>query len=143
MLARARVAIERSASGQTYLLVSTPTSVNEPYLDLMVEVNWASGRVVREYTFLLDPPGVAAFPRRRSSRSRRRRRRPHGPGTAAAAPAPRARAADRRRGRGGHRQARRHAFQDRERGQAARRSRSNRCWSRCSRPTPARSTAAT
>ncbi|MBK7744600.1 MAG: hypothetical protein IPI40_13540 [Betaproteobacteria bacterium] len=58
VLARARVAIERSASGQTYLLVSTPTSVNEPYLDLMVELNWASGRVVREYTFLLDPPGA-------------------------------------------------------------------------------------
>jgi pilus assembly protein FimV len=34
--------------------------VSEPYLDLLVEVNWASGRVVRAYTFLLDPPGMPA-----------------------------------------------------------------------------------
>ena len=36
--------------------------MSEPYLDLMVEVNWASGRLVREYTFLLDPPGVSPTP---------------------------------------------------------------------------------
>jgi pilus assembly protein FimV len=57
-LSRARVSIERDANGQAYLNVTTPGTVNEPYLDLMVELNWASGRVVREYTFLLDPPGA-------------------------------------------------------------------------------------
>ncbi len=57
-LSRARVSIERDANGQAYLNVTTAGSVNEPYLDLMVEINWASGRVVREYTFLLDPPGA-------------------------------------------------------------------------------------
>ena len=60
VLSRARVSVERNAGGQPYLEVTTPTSVNEPYLDLMVEVNWAAGRVVREYTFLLDPPGAGA-----------------------------------------------------------------------------------
>jgi pilus assembly protein FimV len=40
------------------LKVTTAASVAEPYLDLLVEVNWASGRVVRAYTFLLDPPGA-------------------------------------------------------------------------------------
>jgi len=60
VLARARVTVERSANGQAFLKVSTLAPVNEPYLDLMVELNWAAGRVVREYTFLLDPPGVAA-----------------------------------------------------------------------------------
>ncbi|MEP7206565.1 MAG: FimV/HubP family polar landmark protein [Casimicrobiaceae bacterium] len=60
VLSRARVALERNQSGQAVLKVSTPTPVNEPYLDLMVELNWASGRVVRGYTFLLDPPGIAA-----------------------------------------------------------------------------------
>ena len=34
--------------------------MQEPFLDLLVELNWASGRVVREYTFLLDPPGMPA-----------------------------------------------------------------------------------
>lgn len=62
VLSRSRVALERSTSGQAYLTVTTQSPVTEPYLDLMVELNWASGRIVREYTFLLDPPGVNAPP---------------------------------------------------------------------------------
>jgi len=58
VLGRARVSLERGADG-AYLKIVTMGAVNEPYLDLMVELSWASGRVVREYTFLLDPPGVA------------------------------------------------------------------------------------
>ena len=57
-LSRARITIERGANGESYLRVASPTLQNEPYLDLMVEVNWSSGRVVRDYTFLLDPPGA-------------------------------------------------------------------------------------
>jgi pilus assembly protein FimV len=60
-LSRARVTLERRGN-QPILRVSTPAAINEPYLDLMVELNWASGRLVREYTFLLDPPGVAPTP---------------------------------------------------------------------------------
>jgi len=59
VLSRTRVSIEQGPTGP-YLRVTSPTPVNEPYLDLMVEVNWASGRMVRNYTFLLDPPGVTA-----------------------------------------------------------------------------------
>ncbi|MCC7326742.1 MAG: FimV family protein [Burkholderiales bacterium] len=58
VLARARVAIERGPNDSVYLKVTSPTAVTEPYLDLLVEANWASGRVVRDYTFLLDPPGT-------------------------------------------------------------------------------------
>ena len=58
-LSRARVTIEQSPNNPPYLKVTTTQAVNEPYLDLIVEVNWATGRVVRNYTFLLDPPGVA------------------------------------------------------------------------------------
>jgi pilus assembly protein FimV len=57
VLSRARVTLERGSGGQPYLKVTTQSAVNEPYLDLLVEINWASGRVVRDYTFLLDPPG--------------------------------------------------------------------------------------
>jgi len=56
-LSRARVALEGGA-GTPYLRVTSPVSVQEPFLDLLVELDWASGRVVREYTFLLDPPGL-------------------------------------------------------------------------------------
>jgi pilus assembly protein FimV len=56
-LSRARVSLENSG-GSPYLRVTSPVSVQEPFLDLLVELDWASGRVVREYTFLLDPPGM-------------------------------------------------------------------------------------
>src|SRR5947207_3686354 len=58
VLARTRVAVEY-VGGNPVLKISSAAPVNEPFLDLMVELNWASGRVVREYTFLLDPPGVS------------------------------------------------------------------------------------
>src|SRR5439155_8402189 len=58
-LSRARVTVEQSANGATQLKVTTQQAVNDPYLDLIVEVNWATGRVVRNYTFLLDPPGAS------------------------------------------------------------------------------------
>ena len=57
-VSRARVAVEQGANNTAYLRISTPQAVNDPYLDLIVEVNWATGRVVRNYTFLLDPPGT-------------------------------------------------------------------------------------
>ena len=59
-LSRARITLQRGPGETAYLQVTSPVSVNEPYLDLMVEVNWSAGRVVRDYTFLLDPPGATA-----------------------------------------------------------------------------------
>ena len=58
VLARARVALERGPNDTAFLRVTSAVPISEPYLDLLVEVNWASGRVVRDYTFLLDPPGA-------------------------------------------------------------------------------------
>ncbi len=43
---------------RTILEISTRKPVNEPFMDLLVELNWPSGRLVREYTFLLDPPEI-------------------------------------------------------------------------------------
>ncbi len=57
VLSRARVTLERGPNDTAFLRVTSSAPVSEPYLDLLVEVNWASGRVVRDYTFLLDPPG--------------------------------------------------------------------------------------
>ncbi|MHB8494123.1 MAG: FimV/HubP family polar landmark protein [Casimicrobiaceae bacterium] len=56
-LSRTRISLE-STGGVPYLKVTSPVSVQEPFLDLLVELDWSSGRVVREYTFLLDPPGM-------------------------------------------------------------------------------------
>jgi pilus assembly protein FimV len=57
VLSRSRVTVERGANDTAYLRVTSTAPVTEPYLDLLVEANWAAGRVVRDYTFLLDPPG--------------------------------------------------------------------------------------
>jgi pilus assembly protein FimV len=46
----------KGADGQTVLHVHSSDAVNEPFATLLVEVNWARGHLVREYTVLLDPP---------------------------------------------------------------------------------------
>ncbi|HEY8622367.1 MAG TPA: FimV/HubP family polar landmark protein [Casimicrobiaceae bacterium] len=56
-LARARITVEQGANA-SYLRITTAAPVNEPFLNLIIELSWASGRVVRDYTFLLDPPGA-------------------------------------------------------------------------------------
>jgi len=60
VLSRTRVTLERGTGDTAFLKVTSGAPVSEPYLDLLVEVNWSSGRVVRDYTFLLDPPGSPA-----------------------------------------------------------------------------------
>jgi pilus assembly protein FimV len=52
---RVRTALERRSNDRYVIVLSTPQPVEEPFLDLLVELNWASGRLVRQYTFLLDP----------------------------------------------------------------------------------------
>ncbi len=51
------------ADGEPYLKLVSSNEINDPFVSLLVELSWASGRLMREYTFLLDPPGyVAAKP---------------------------------------------------------------------------------
>ena len=42
--------------GKSVIRVSSTKPVREPYLNFLVEVLWPSGRLLREYTLLLDPP---------------------------------------------------------------------------------------
>lgn len=55
-----RFSVEKRRGGQVVIKVSSSKPVNEPFLDFLVELNWPAGRLVREYTFLLDPPEIAA-----------------------------------------------------------------------------------
>jgi pilus assembly protein FimV len=43
-------------SGRPVLRVTTRQPVNDPFLDILIELRWATGLLVREYTILLDPP---------------------------------------------------------------------------------------
>ena len=42
--------------GRPVIRLTTVQPINEPFLDVLIELQWATGRLVREYTFLLDPP---------------------------------------------------------------------------------------
>lgn len=54
-----RFSIEQRANGQPVIRVSSSAPIADPFLDLLIEVNWNSGRLLREYTILLDPPAEA------------------------------------------------------------------------------------
>lgn len=59
-LADIKVSIEKRASGEPYVRLTSPQPQNDPFLDLLVELSWASGRVSRQFTALLDPPFLIA-----------------------------------------------------------------------------------
>ncbi|HEY5994006.1 MAG TPA: FimV/HubP family polar landmark protein [Gallionellaceae bacterium] len=42
--------------GKTVIAVTSKEPINDSFLNLLVELTWSSGRLVREYTLLLDPP---------------------------------------------------------------------------------------
>src|SRR5205809_3141067 len=71
-LVSARFAIERRG-GRPLLRVRTTQPVNDPFLEILVELQWTTGRLVREYTVLLDPPeyrgpqAIAAAPAERAT----------------------------------------------------------------------------
>jgi pilus assembly protein FimV len=60
-----RFALE-DLEGDAHIVATSTLPVNEPVVRLIVEVNWASGRLLREYTIFLDPatvPEQAPLPR--------------------------------------------------------------------------------
>lgn len=46
-------------TGEMVLAITSVKPINDPFVRLLVEVSWSSGKLLREYTFLLDPPGYA------------------------------------------------------------------------------------
>ena len=47
--------VEQRANGEPYVRLSTVQPVSDPFVSLLVELSWSSGKLLREYTFLLDP----------------------------------------------------------------------------------------
>ncbi len=45
-----------NAAGQPVIAITSADPIREPFLNFLLEVNWPKGRMVREYTILLDPP---------------------------------------------------------------------------------------
>lgn len=56
-----RFAVEPRGDSRYVVRISSAQPINEPFVDLLLELNWANGRLVREYTFLLDPPELRSL----------------------------------------------------------------------------------
>ncbi len=62
-LTELRFAVQKSEDGESaVILVTTRDSVKEPFLNFLVEADWSKGRLLREFTVLLDPPFYADQP---------------------------------------------------------------------------------
>jgi pilus assembly protein FimV len=55
-LATIKLVTERRPEGRYVVVLTSAVPVNEPFLDLLIELSSSTGRLIREYTFLLDPP---------------------------------------------------------------------------------------
>ena len=77
VLTATKVSLERRADGRPYLRLTSDRGVQEPFVDVILEINWSSGRLTREYTLLFDPPTTARAPAPSTA-----------PAMAAASPAP-------------------------------------------------------
>jgi len=61
-LTQLRFDLEARPDGNYIVHVTSAQPVNEPFLDLLLELTWSTGRVLREYTVLLDPPALRSAP---------------------------------------------------------------------------------
>jgi len=64
-LSRARVtvpiefSVASNGRGQKVIRLTTKEVVREPFLDFLIEASWSKGKLLREYSVLLDPPVTA------------------------------------------------------------------------------------
>jgi len=55
-LPSAQALIVKRPDGRSVVRITSERAVLEPFVDVIVEATWSSGRLVREYTLLFDPP---------------------------------------------------------------------------------------
>jgi pilus assembly protein FimV len=51
-----RFDVEQRPGGDYFIKLGSIEPIRDPFLDFLIEVKWRSGRLLREYTLLLDPP---------------------------------------------------------------------------------------
>ncbi len=57
-----RFKVETNENGKLVVVLTTNKPVREPFLNFLVEVIWPSGRLLREYALLIDPPVFSEEP---------------------------------------------------------------------------------
>lgn len=55
-LTQLRFEVVTNPSGAPYIQVKSSQPITEPFLNFLIEVNWPNGRLLREFTVLVDPP---------------------------------------------------------------------------------------
>ncbi|MDE2400601.1 MAG: hypothetical protein KGL90_02905 [Burkholderiales bacterium] len=56
VLGATSIVLQRRADGRPFLKIASDRAVQEPFVDVILDLTWSSGRLVREYTLLFDPP---------------------------------------------------------------------------------------
>ena len=51
------IAVANNQQGKPVLKLTSSQPITEAFLDMLIQVDWPTGRLVKEYTLLLDPPG--------------------------------------------------------------------------------------
>jgi pilus assembly protein FimV len=57
-LASTQITLVRRDNGSSYLLLKSDKVVTDPFVNIVINANWSTGRIVRNYTLLLDPPAA-------------------------------------------------------------------------------------
>ncbi|HYD74789.1 FimV/HubP family polar landmark protein [Ramlibacter sp.] len=52
------ITLEKRPDGRHFLRLTGQRPVNDPFVDLILETTWSSGRIVRDFTMLFDPPSM-------------------------------------------------------------------------------------
>ena len=55
-VASLQASLQRRADGRAYIRLISDRPINDPFVDMIVEATWSSGRILRDYTMLFDPP---------------------------------------------------------------------------------------
>ncbi len=53
-----KASLQRRNDGRAYLQLTGERTVNDPFIDLILEAAWSGGLIVRDFTLLLDPPAL-------------------------------------------------------------------------------------
>lgn len=56
LLRQMRITTEKRADGKPILRIVSSAPINEPAINLLLEFNWRSGRLLQKFSVLLDPP---------------------------------------------------------------------------------------
>ncbi len=55
-LSKVKFNVTRNQAGKPVVLITSREVIREPFLDFLMEISWSKGRLLREYTVLVDPP---------------------------------------------------------------------------------------